>query len=77
MAEDPQFKAEFKAYINRKQALEMNMATSNAFLLDPGTTTIQKEIEVRSNYQSGIKGNSIFLVKAISNVKIHNYSSYT
>ena len=69
IAEDKQFeiefKAEFDAFTKRKQAMEMNIPKSYAFLWDQCAKSLQNKIEARADFLLDIKGNPINLLKAI------------
>ena len=60
-----EFKAEYDAYMRRKQALETNMSKAYAFLWEQCSKGMQSKIEARSNFTLEVKGNPIELLKAI------------
>jgi hypothetical protein len=80
-AEDRQFEIEFKAeydaFMKRKQALEVNMTKAYAFLWDQCTKGMQSKIEARSDFTSTVKDDPIELLKAIKqhalNYQEHRY----
>ena len=60
-----EFKAEYDAYMRRKQSLETNMSKAYAFLWEQCSKGMQSKIEARSDFNSEVKGNPIELLKAI------------
>lgn len=66
-----EFKAEFDAFMKRKQSLETNKTKAYAFLWEQCSKAMQNKIEARSNYDKVdtdnimIKGHPIHLLKAI------------
>jgi len=72
------FKAEYDAYMRRKQMLEKNYAKAYAFLWEQCAKAMQNKIEARSDYESTIKGEPIELLKAIKqhalNYQEHRYA---
>jgi Reverse transcriptase (RNA-dependent DNA polymerase) len=80
-AEDRQyeieFKAEYDAYMKRKQSLEVNMTKAYAFLWDQCAKAMQNKIEARTDYVTTVKSNPIELLKAIKqhalNYQEHRY----
>ena len=72
-----EFKAEYDAFMKRKQALETNMSKAYAFLWDQCSKGMQNKVEARSDFVSDIKDNPIELLKAIKqhalNYQEHRY----
>jgi hypothetical protein len=70
------FKAEYDAYMKRKQAYENNLTKAYAFLWSQCARGMQNKIEARSDYTT-VKGNPIELLKAIKqhalNYQEHRY----
>jgi hypothetical protein len=73
-----EFKAEYDAYMRRKQALEANMSKAYAFLWEQCHIAMQQKVEARSDFESTIKGNPIELLMAIKqhalNYQEHRYA---
>ena len=60
-----EFKAEYDAFMRRKQALENNKTKAYAFLWEQCTKGMQSKLEARSDYTTDVKGNPIEFLKAI------------
>jgi hypothetical protein len=60
-----EFKAEFDAYMKRKQTYESNVTKAYAFLWEQCGKAMQNKIESNSTFDSNIKGDPIELLKAI------------
>jgi secreted Zn-dependent insulinase-like peptidase len=59
------FKAEFDAFMKRKQNYEANTTKAYAFLWEQCAKAMQSKIESGSKFESEIKGNPIKLLKII------------
>jgi hypothetical protein len=72
-----EFKAEYDAYMKRKQSLEVNMTKAYAFIWDQCAKAMQNKIEARTEFATKIKGNPIKLLQAIKqhalNYQEHRY----
>jgi hypothetical protein len=55
-----EIKAEYDAFMSRKQALEENMSKSYEFLWEQCHIAMHQKIEARSDYETEVKGNQYY-----------------